>query len=115
MTKPTASRLLVAISELSLSAVVFVGFIGTWEAAVRIFDVPAIILPPPSAIVVAFWQILLTGELGWHLAVTMFEVILGFVLGSASGLLLGFGIALWPLGERLFYPYVVAFQTVPKV
>jgi NitT/TauT family transport system permease protein len=115
MSNGAPNRLRAAFGDFSLSAVVFIIFIGGWEAAVRLFDVPAIILPPPSAIAVAFWQMLLTGELGWHLAITMFEVILGFALGAASGLLLGFGIALWPLAERLFYPYVVAFQTVPKV
>jgi NitT/TauT family transport system permease protein len=97
------------------SAVVFGIFIGTWELTVRLFDVPQIILPPPSAVAVSFWNSLSTGELTLHLAITMFEVILGFVLGAATGLLLGFGIALSPLAERLFYPYVVAFQTVPKV
>jgi NitT/TauT family transport system permease protein len=103
------------LGDFSQSLLVFVIFMGGWEVIVRVFDVPAIILPPPSAIAVAFWQSLVTGELGWHLAVTMFEVILGFVLGAVTGLLLGFAIALWPLAERLFYPYVVAFQTVPKV
>jgi NitT/TauT family transport system permease protein len=102
-------------AERGLKLLVFVVFVGGWEAIVRAFDVPAIILPPPSAIAVSFWDILMAGELTWHLAVTLFEILSGFVLGAATGLLLGFGIALWPLGERLFYPYVVAFQTVPKV
>src|SRR5215471_10319483 len=102
-------------AEAALKIFVFVLFIGGWELAVRGFDIPAIILPAPSAVALAFWQILLAGELTWHFAVTIFEILLGFALGSVTGLLLGFGIALWPLGERLFYPYVVAFQTVPKV
>ena len=45
----------------------------------------------------------------------MYEVLMGFLLGSICGLLLGFGIALSPLAERIFYPYIIAFQTVPKV
>jgi NitT/TauT family transport system permease protein len=45
----------------------------------------------------------------------MYEILAGFLLGSACGLLLGFLIALVPLAERILYPYVVAFQTVPKV
>jgi NitT/TauT family transport system permease protein len=108
-------RLRKAIGNSALSFAVFIAVMGSWEAIVRLFDIPAIILPAPTAIAGAFWQSLLAGELGWHLAVTMFEVILGFVLGAVGGLLLGFAIALWPLAERLFYPYVVAFQTVPKV
>ncbi len=39
----------------------------------------------------------------------------GFLVGSTGGLILGFVIALSPPMERIFYPYVVAFQTVPKV
>jgi NitT/TauT family transport system permease protein len=110
---PSAFR--TKLSHYAQSVLVFVVFVGGWELIVDLCDVPVIILPPPSAIAVSFWQSLLAGELGWHLAVTMFEVILGFVLGAFSGLLLGFGIALSPRAEHLFYPYVVAFQTVPKV
>ncbi len=93
----------------------FLAFIGIWEGAVRYFAIPIIVLPPPSAVVRAFWTSFPGGELPWHFAVTLFEVLSGFFLGSLGGLLLGFGIALSPLAERLFYPYVVAFQTVPKV
>ena len=63
----------------------------------------------------AFWNGLLSGDFIWHLAVTMYEILAGFAVGALSGLLLGFIIALVPLAERIFYPYVVAFQTVPKV
>jgi NitT/TauT family transport system permease protein len=101
--------------NLLLSATTFCIFVAGWEAAVWAFGIPKIILPPPSAIAVAFWQSLATGELGWHLSVTLYEIIVGFVVGSAGGLVLGFVIALSPLMERIFYPYVVAFQTVPKV
>ena len=110
-----SARFWSAAGNHALSALVFVVFVGGWELFVDLFDVPAIVLPPPSAIAVSFWQSLQTGELGWHLAVTLYEVVSGFALGAATGLLLGFGIALSPLAERLFYPYVVAFQTVPKV
>ncbi|MDF2114132.1 ABC transporter permease [Roseiarcaceae bacterium H3SJ34-1] len=98
-----------------LALTTFVAFIGLWEGAVRLFDVPKIILPPPTSIAVAFWSMLQGGELPWHTAVTLYEILLGFLLGALGGLLLGFGIALSPLSERIFYPYVVAFQTVPKV
>ena len=50
---------------------------------------------------VALWQSLAAGELGWHLSVTLYEIIVGFVVGSAGGLVLGFIIALSPLMERI--------------
>ena len=101
--------------NLLLSVVTFCVFIAVWEGIVRVFAIPKIVLPPPSAIVLAFWQSLSDGELSWHLAVTLYEILAGFVVGSIGGLVLGFVIALSPSIERIFYPYVVAFQTVPKV
>ena len=71
--------------NLLLSLTTFVIFIIGWEAAVRGLGISKIVLPPPSAIAVAFWQSLWEGELHWHLAVTLYEVLAGFVLGSIGG------------------------------
>jgi NitT/TauT family transport system permease protein len=101
--------------NLLLSLTTFAVFVIGWEVAVRGLGISKIVLPPPSAIAVAFWESLRTGELQWHFAVTLYEVLAGFLAGSIGGLLLGFVIALSPLLERIFYPYVVAFQTIPKV
>ena len=103
------------VAHAALPLLTFCVFVGGWEALVRGFSVPSIVVPPPSDIAVAFWNGLLTDDFGWHLAVTLYEILAGFVVGALSGLLLGFIIALAPLAERIFYPYIVAFQTVPKV
>ena len=98
-----------------LSIATFCIFLLGWEAIVRGFVISKIVLPAPSAIAMAFWESAREGELHWHLAVTVYEVLAGFLVGSIGGLVLGFMVALSPLIERIFYPYVVAFQTVPKV
>src|SRR5260370_12591021 len=90
-------------------------FIGSWEAIVHLFGISKVVLPAPSAIAVAFTDGLLSGDFVWHLAVTMYEILAGFFFGACSGLLLGFIVALVPLADRILYPYIVAFQTVPKV
>jgi NitT/TauT family transport system permease protein len=102
-------------SAVLLPIATFCAFAGGWEALVWLFDVPKIVLPSPTDIALAFWNGLLSGDFIWHFAVTMYEILAGFALGALFGLLLGFFIALLPLAERIFYPYVVAFQTVPKV
>src|SRR5216683_3572694 len=98
-----------------LSLTTFAIFVIGWEVAVRGLGISKIVLPPPSAVAVAFWQGLRDGELHWHFAVTLYEVLAGFLVGSVGGLMLGFVIALSPLLYRIFSPYVVAFQTIPKV
>jgi NitT/TauT family transport system permease protein len=93
----------------------FCVFFGGWEAAVRLLGIPQIVLPPPSAVLVALWESVGSSEFQWDLAVTVYEILAGFVLGALSGLVLGFIVALSPTVERLLYPYIVAFQTLPKV
>jgi NitT/TauT family transport system permease protein len=116
VTKPAPKPLGRAIVDSPLlSLAVFCAVVGGWELAVRLLNISKIVLPPPSGIAVALWQGMATGEFYWHLAVTMYEILAGFLVGAGGGLILGFAIALSPLIERIFYPYVVAFQTVPKV
>jgi NitT/TauT family transport system permease protein len=86
-----------------------------WEAACRTLAIPALVLPPPSAIAHALWQGLASGYFRPHLAATSLELLLGVLAGS----LFGFGAGL-ALGEhatlrRLLMPYVVASQVVPKL
>ncbi len=51
-----------------------------------------------------------------HLLVTLTEVLIGFAVGIASGLIVGGAlISLVPVIEKLVYPYLVALQTVPAV
>ena len=77
--------------------------------------IPKIVLPPPSAIIVSLCENVVSSEFQWNLLVTLWEIVAGFVLGSLAGLVLGFAVALSPTVERLVYPYIVAFQTLPKV
>jgi NitT/TauT family transport system permease protein len=101
--------------ELPLAILLFLAVGGGWELGVRIFAVPKIVLPTPSSVAVAMWQGLQRGDMLTHFGVTFYETLAGFVLGSAFGLVLGALIGQFPLLERTLYPYVVAFQTLPKV
>jgi NitT/TauT family transport system permease protein len=98
-----------------LALIILVVSLGGWEWAVRYFQVPSMILPTPSAILVALWKGLISGIYLYHFMVTFGETIAGFLVGSAIGLLLGGFIGTSPLLERALYPFVVSLQTIPKV
>ena len=100
--------------EIPLAVLLFVTLVGGWELSVRLFDIPNIVLPAPSAVAAALWYGM-QGDFLTHFGVTFFETIAGFFIGSATGLFLGALIGQFPLLERTLYPYVVAFQTLPKV
>lgn len=101
--------------EAPLSVALFIAIIGGWEAAVRVFDIPKIVVPSPSAVAVALWQTFQSGDMLPQFAVTAYETLAGFVLGAAFGLVTGALVSQFPLLERTLYPYIVAFQTLPKV
>jgi len=100
--------------EIPLAILLFVFVVGGWELAVRVFEIPKIVLPSPTAVGEALWTGF-QGDFIKHFGITFYETIAGFVLGSATGLVLGALIGQFPLLERTLYPYVVAFQTLPKV
>ncbi|GEP57152.1 ABC transporter permease [Reyranella soli] len=98
-----------------LSALLLLVILVVWEAAVRMLDIPAIVLPTPIAVFEALGEGLGTGSYLPHIAVTFTEIICGFLAGAGLGIALGILIGQSLFLERLLYPYVVAFQTVPKV
>jgi NitT/TauT family transport system permease protein len=98
-----------------LAVVIFLVVFGGWELVVRVFRLPALILPPPSKIVASLVDDLVSGRLLPDFVDTTLEVLGGFLVGSGAGLFLGCVIGRYPLLHRTLYPYIVAFQAVPKV
>lgn len=94
---------------------IFLLLLALWEGAVRLFEVQQLLLPAPSAIGKSLYEGLVSGFLVMHFGVTLFETAAGFLLGAAGGLVLGGLIAQSEKLERFIYPYVIGFQTVPKV
>ncbi|TVR06238.1 MAG: ABC transporter permease [Salinarimonadaceae bacterium] len=105
----------VSWERFGLPIFVLFALMGSWEGIVRFLEIPGYILPPPTAIIRAFVSGFLTGAFIPDLAVTAFQAVFGFLIGSFIGLSLGVIIVLFPTMERIIYPYVVALQTVPKV
>jgi NitT/TauT family transport system permease protein len=98
-----------------LTVVFFVGSMVLWEGAVRGLEVPPYVLPAPSAVAVALWRGLTSGLYVKHLWYTLLETVLGFLLGSALGFGLGTAVAMSRWVEYFLYPYIVMFQSLPKI
>src|SRR4029079_4972939 len=101
--------------NVGLTALLFVAIIAAWEAVVRIFQIPVFILPSPTQVGMALYRGLATGLYVEHLKYTLLETLLGFIAGSALGFFLGTAVAMNRHVEFFFYPYIVMFQSLPKV
>ena len=97
------------------SALLLVLFLAGWEVYCRVAGVPALIVPLPSDVLRTLWDGLAGGHLLPHLWVTTAEMAMGLAAGCAVGFLAGVLLAEVPVLRRLFYPYIVASQVVPKL
>ena len=102
------------------SLVLLLAILGAWEAAVRIFQVRKVLVPPVSDIFVALWRGFAAAPMAkdglwYHTGVTTAEIVLGFFVGSAIGLAIGVLVSQMPRLEELLEPYVAALQSLPKV
>ncbi|MCE3273184.1 MAG: putative type nitrate/sulfonate/bicarbonate transport system, permease component [Ramlibacter sp.] len=87
----------------------------SWEVACRTLRVPALVLPPPSAIALALWKGLASGYFWPHLRTTALELLLGLAAGCTVGFAAGVALAENALARRLLMPYVVTTQVIPKL
>ena len=102
------------------SAALLVLLLGAWEVAVGFFAIPGFIVPAPSRMLIALWRGLdqsIVSSAGFYLHswYTIGEALLGFLIGSGLGILLGTLVSQSKLAERIFFPYILAFQCLPKV
>ena len=98
----------------------FAGLIATWYVVIWAFSLPNFVVPAPHEVLEALWSGLArpysdrTGLL-WHAAFTATEAVLGFSLGAISGILLAILITEVQSLERVISPYVMAFQSLPRI
>ena len=101
------------LSSILLPAIGLALLIGLWQGYVSAFHVSPAVLPTPGAVFRALtqnWQLLL--EEGW---VTALESIYGFLLAFFIGIPMAVAVASSPMLNRMFYPLLIATQSLPKV
>lgn len=88
-------------------------FFAGWDVAVRLFNIPAYLLPTPVAAFVSigeYWNILVAQAL-W----TAMAVVAGFLVATLVGIPLAILIVVSSTLSRLLYPPTVAIQAIPKI
>jgi len=95
------------------AALTLVGIVVVWQLATTLLEVPGYLLPSPAAIVgdlIRRWPTLLANS--W---VTIFEIVLGFIISVLIGIPLAICITYSRALDRALYPLIVGSQTIPKV
>lgn len=72
-------------------------------------------LPPPSQILVALYEVTAGGELLPAVAISLYRVATGFLVGTGAGMLIGLAAGLMPVVGHFFDPLVSFLYPVPKI
>jgi sulfonate transport system permease protein len=86
-----------------------------WEAAAATGLLSSRILPAPSATLRAGWDVLVSGVLLEHVAVSTRRALLGLLIGGALGFALGLLNAVVPLAERLLDSTLQMLRNIPHL
>ncbi|BBW98863.1 ABC transporter permease [Geobacillus sp. FSL W8-0032] len=92
-----------------------VAFFAVWEAVSRFHWVDPLLFSSPSAIFKLFLEKIGDHSLLAHTWATLFETMLGFVIGTAGGALIGALLWWFPRLAKTLDPYLVVFNAMPKV
>lgn len=115
-TRPAVRIRVESLLSLALLALILL----SWWATTTLSSIPEFVLPKPATVV--NWLIegfsiapSKPASLWHHLAVTAYEAFLGFAMGATLGIVIGMALAHWSIAEKVLYPYIVAFQSLPKI
>ena len=86
-----------------------------WQLAGVFYFVSKTVLPTPLDIFLAFQELIKTGELFYHLSISVFRAAAGFFIGGGLGIILGTIVGFSTRSEQYLDPSVQMLRTVPHL
>ncbi|MSP44841.1 MAG: ABC transporter permease [Xanthobacteraceae bacterium] len=103
----TQERLLYLISP--------IGLLLLWQLLLMAGFGDRRFIPAPSDIAFRFWDMIVSGELWTHVAVTLYRVLVGFLLGVVPGVAVGLLMAMFRPVRIFFDPLIASLFPIPKI
>lgn len=95
--------------------IILIGFFAIWEITSRLYWIDPLLFSSPSKVIMLLIRRFSEGTMLAHVQVTLFETIIGFIIGTLLGII--FASLLW-FSERfskIMDPYLVILNAMPKV
>ena len=88
-------------------------FLTAWDVTIRIFPISEMILPGPMQVFSALKNQFM--HLVWHGMITLYEAVLGFIMGCVAAIVLAVVFQFSKTFEKAVYPYAIAIKAIPLV
>jgi NitT/TauT family transport system permease protein len=100
---------------LATQLLICLALLAFWEIGARQNWINPFIFSMPSKVWAQFLSMLADGSLVHHTWITVYETVVGFLLGTFAGTVLAILIWTSPFLARVLDPYIVIFNSMPKV
>ncbi|RME82550.1 MAG: ABC transporter permease [Caldilineae bacterium] len=95
--------------------VLLVGFLAFWEGGVRAGILDPFFYSSPGQILTRLAQWTRDGSIFQHIGITLWEMMLGFTIGTLVGMVLGFIMARSAYLGAIFEPVMALFNAIPRL
>lgn len=109
--KPHIGKIKHLVQYVGLSAVIMV----MWQTLSQLGYIKPLILPPPSQVALAFWDLIRSGAMVRHVGISVLRVLEGFGIAAILGLGLGIAIGLSRTLERLTDLIIQLVKPIPPI
>lgn len=94
---------------------ILVTFFTTWEFASRFYIIDPLLFSSPTKVATLIKDKIVDGSIMIHVQITLFETVLGFIIGTIAGILMA-TILWWSVRiSKILDPYLVILNAMPKV
>ncbi|TMC48875.1 MAG: ABC transporter permease [Chloroflexi bacterium] len=98
-----------------ISVALAVMLVAAWKAWTVWFHVSDLLVPPPESVGRGLLALATKPSTAHHAAVTLYEIVAGFLAALAAGLVVGTALGRSPQLQRTLNPFLVALQVTPKI
>lgn len=100
---------------LTLQISILIVFFLLWEIFTRKGLIDGFITSSPSKIYNTFIVLVESGDIWKHIKATLIETVIGFMLATVLGTLIAIGLWFSETLQRIFEPYLVVLNSLPKI
>ncbi|MBN6887726.1 sulfonate transport system permease protein [Cytobacillus horneckiae] len=99
----------------ALGSIVPIILMIAWEYLSGTGVFPPHLLPAPSIIFQSLLNMAVDGSLWGHTGITLYRLLIGFLIGTAAAVVVGAGVGYFAKAESLFDPLIQAFRSIPSL
>lgn len=100
---------------LTWQLIILTAFFALWEVASRLYWLDPLLFSSPSKVFISLVTRFTNGSMFTHLSITLFETILGFIIGTIGGILIATSLWSFTRFSKVMDPYIVVLNAMPKV